>query len=123
MAEQALGRWVEAEKHMLQALATPQDPWIKKRRSVLQNALETVRQRLGLLQVTGVPEGATIYVAEDKVGTAPLRKSVRVVAGSVSIRVEAPGYRTFVGEVKVDPGLLTRHVVTMIPLKQETDAG
>lgn len=121
MAEQALGRWVEAEKHMLQALATPQDPWIRKRLSILQSALETVRQRLGLLQIAGVPDGATIYIADDKVGTAPLKKSIRVVAGEVSVRVEAPGHRTFVGVAKVEPGLLTRHVVTMIPLKQATE--
>ncbi len=117
MAQQALGHWVEAEKHMLQALATHQDPWIASRITVLRNSLEAIRERLGLLQVAGVPEGATIYVAGAKVGTAPLNKSIRVVAGTVAIRVEAAGHRTHLGTVEVEPRLLTRHVVTMILLK------
>ena len=117
MAQQALGHWLEAEKYMLQALATPQDRWISSRLEVLRNALATVREKLGLLQVAGVPDGATIYVAGAKVGEAPLKRSIRVVAGTIAIRVEAPGHRTHLGTVEVEPGLLNRHLVTMIPLK------
>ena len=100
-----------------QALATPQDPWIASRATVLRNSLQAIRERLGLLQIAGVPDGATIYIAGSKVGEAPLKKSLRVVAGEVAIRVEAPGHRTYLGTVAVEPGLLNRHVVTMIPLK------
>jgi hypothetical protein len=55
LAEQALGRWVAAETHLLGALDAKGEPWIEKNRPALQSAVETVSKHLGSLEVLGSP--------------------------------------------------------------------
>src|SRR5206468_11272741 len=42
-AEQALGVWPDAERHVSEALRADRDPWIVKNRAVIGLALQTIR--------------------------------------------------------------------------------
>ncbi|MBK8590796.1 MAG: serine/threonine protein kinase [Sandaracinaceae bacterium] len=57
LVEQALGHFVDAEAHLLEALAVTEDEWIVLRRADLALALEAIQLRLGYLEVRGGIEG------------------------------------------------------------------
>ena len=92
LAEQALGLWVQAEEHLKEALAAPNDAWVRKNRKTLDESLATISDRLGTLDVWGTPEGAEVQINGEAAGTLPATGSVRVTAGIVSVAVRAKGF-------------------------------
>jgi hypothetical protein len=113
LAEQALGRWVDAEAHIGRALETPQDPWIAKYQATLESSRLTIGQHLGSLEVSGRPEGAEVRVEGQHAGTLPLSRTLRVPAGSILLEISAPGYLPLTRTVNVVPGQLTRQNVEL----------
>src|SRR6185436_3015534 len=57
LAEQALGRWIDAETDLEEALKTQSDPWIDRNRDKFQMALDEIREHLGWVEVES-QEGA-----------------------------------------------------------------
>src|SRR5688572_26126191 len=47
LAEQALGRWIDADLHLGEALSAGDDPWIVKNRGALEGARALVEKHLG----------------------------------------------------------------------------
>ena len=43
LCELELGDFVEAERHLNEALAEPEHPWVKKNKATLKKSLETAR--------------------------------------------------------------------------------
>src|SRR5262245_5743759 len=62
LAEQALGRWLDAHQHLSEALSAADDPWIIKNREALEGARSTIEDRLGWLFVMTNAEGAEIWI-------------------------------------------------------------
>ncbi len=112
-AEQALGRWVEAETHLREALADQRDPWITRNRAALEGALGVIEERLGSLTVSGEPSGAAVLVDGRTVGRLPMREPTRVIAGQMTIEVRAPGFASVVRPVRVEAGTTARETVTL----------
>ena len=92
LAEQALGRWEDAERHVSEAIHTPADPWVVKNRPALDQALNTIQAHLGRVEVIGDLNGASVSVNARDAGRLPMAEPVRVSAGQVDIQVTAPGY-------------------------------
>ncbi len=92
LAEQALGRWEDAERHVGEALRAGSDPWVGKNRATLDEALGMIEAHLGRVEVLGDPEGAEVSVNGRSVGKLPLAEAVRVSAGQVDVDLRAPGY-------------------------------
>jgi hypothetical protein len=113
LAEQALGRWVEASRHVEQALAT-KDPWVMKREAPLLAALETIRDHVGELEVLGSPEGAAVILNGKEAGTLPLSEPVRVVAGTIVIAVTKPGFVPLSRTIEVHPRTLSRETFELV---------
>lgn len=86
LAKQALGRIVDAERDLTQALSEENDPWIASRRGILEAALEGMRKRLGYLQVATNARSAELWVDGAFVGVLPL-DPLRVPAGPVDLEV------------------------------------
>ena len=63
MAEQALGRWVDAEAHLTEAMKSTTNPWIVKNRELLEQSLSNVAGHLGSIAVDG-PKGATLEIVK-----------------------------------------------------------
>jgi hypothetical protein len=91
LAEQALGRWLDAEDDLQRALAADQDAWIARHRDVLEGALAIVRSHVGRVEVESPAPGAELSINGAPAGPVP-RDAVRVVAGPVVLVVTAPGY-------------------------------
>ena len=120
LAEQALGRWIEAETDLRAALATNADPWIARNRDTLAGALSVIEQHLGSLWIDGAIEGAEVWVDDHRVATMPLRAPIRVVAGTLSVQVRAQGFDTVTRPVIVAGGGEAREIV---PLYRVVAAG
>ena len=118
LAEQALGRWLEADDDLRQALAHTDDVWIAKNRGVLERAREAIEARLGWLEVAADALGAELWVNGTRRGVLPLDTPVRVEAGTVVVEVRATGYETARRIVAVGPGGSARedlHLVRLPP--------
>lgn len=117
LAEQALGLWVPAESHLIDALASDNDPWIKKNRAALTKALGVIQEHLGSLEVWGTPIGAYILINGKPAGRLPLTGPVRVLSGdTVILGAHADGYSEANRNVRVPVGGTVREHVELVPL-------
>lgn len=92
LAEQALKLWVEADKHLAEALQNRADPWIRKNRAVLEQQRRAVATHVGRVVVGGEPVGAEVFLNGQNAGIVPLREPATVPPGPVRVQVRAPGY-------------------------------
>jgi PEGA domain len=115
LAEQALGRWADAEFDLDQAVASKSDPWISKNAVTLTGALDAIRWHLGSLDVIG-PDGAELRVDGRAVGTLPLAKPVRVAIGNLTVEVRKPGFFPATRPVSIAAGELTRESIDLQPV-------
>lgn len=110
LAEQALGKWSAADKHLRQSLESGDEPWIRKNRSSIDMALSLVATHVGQLEVSGTPAGAEVRVDGESEGTLPLARPITVTAGGVAIEVTAPGYLPIVRSTTITARTLTREI-------------
>ena len=117
LAESSLRRWVDAERHMSEALDRHDSPWIeaKENRSVLEKALTTVRMHMGGLRLQGT-DGAEVKVNDQPVGRLPMNKAVRVAEGTARVTASAPGRKSVEREIAVRGG---DEVVVRLDLQAE----
>ncbi len=118
MAEQALGRWVDADQHLREALAQAQDPWVMRTRPVLEQALAVIQQHVGRVEVRGNVPGAVVRIDGRQVGTLPLVEAVPVIAGTVTLEVGAPGHYPVSRQLVVPAASLVRESVDLAPVPE-----
>jgi hypothetical protein len=112
-AEQALGRWREAEEHLGLALADTSDAWVRRYREVIERSRAVVAGHLGSLEVLGGPEGAELRIDGRPVGRLPLAQPVRVAAGHIGIQLVAEGHLPAARPVTIAAGQLARETMTL----------
>jgi hypothetical protein len=113
LAEQALGLWVEAESDMREALASAQDPWIAKNRSVLEGALGTVRNHVGTVEIWGAPEGGEVLLDDKMVGHLPSTGPISFATEDLDLVVRAPGYLQIKRTIHIQIGAANREHVDL----------
>jgi hypothetical protein len=101
LAEQALGRWLEAESHLTEALTHTQESWISHNKTHLDQALYDIQGHLGSLELPGAAKEGTVKVDGVQVALLPLTAPLRVPAGSIALEVQATGYLPIVRTVVV----------------------
>jgi len=122
LCEVELHRWVDAERHLVAALASAEDPWVARRRLTLDGTLADVRQHLARVELVRGPAGARVEINGVAVGALPIREPVRVIAGRVEIVVRAEGYRDYRREVELYAGASHFEEVLMEPLRSASRA-
>lgn len=119
LAEQATGRWADAEGHLTEALRDPKNPWVNKNRQILKDSLEDVHPRVSRLDIVGDPEGAEILVNGRAVGVLPLAAPIPVNAGSNDVEVRAEGFvsekRSVVAPAQQVQGMVFRLARVSLP--------
>lgn len=113
LAEQALGRWVDAETHLTEALRHGDDRWIARNDKLLRQSLFTIQGHTGSLEISGPVSGAEILINNESVGTFPL-PPVLVPAGSIALEVRARGYLPVVRTVVIPARGLARESIVLV---------
>ncbi len=103
-AEQAIGRSIDAETHLTEAMTYTDERWVRHHRRDIEDALSTVRASIGSVAVTVSVEGAEVRVNEVIAGRAPLREPLRVPVGRCVVAATAAGYREATTTVTVTAG-------------------
>jgi hypothetical protein len=112
LAEQALGRWVDAEAHLEEALSNDAQPWIHKHAAVLREAVTEIQPHVGSLEIIG-PSGAEARVNGLVVGTLPFPKPVRIPIGTVNVELTKAGFLATSRTVSISPRVLARESIDL----------
>lgn len=121
LAEQALGRWVDAEAHLEQALSSD-TTWIRKNTPALHKALVAIRPHVGILDIVG-PPGAEARINGLIMGTLPFVKPVRLPIGTANVELTKAGFLATSRTVSVSPGVLTRESIDLEPARPPSVEG
>ena len=113
LAEHALGRWVDAETHLTEALRHTDDRWVARNQKLLRQSLEKIQGHTGSLEISGAVAGADILVNNEKVGTFPM-PPVLLPAGSVALEIRARGYLPLVRTLLIPARGLAREQVVLV---------
>ena len=116
LAEGALGRWVEAEGHLRDAIGRRDDAWVSANQESLQRELATITAHLGDLELAGSGGPAEVWIDGRRVAAWPMAQALRVVAGSVTFAVRGDGWAPVTRTVVVPGGGLARETVVLVPL-------
>jgi len=114
LAEAALGRWIEADQHFGETLASGGDPWIERNRRSLEAVRAQVAEHIGYLEPRGAVPGAEVLIDGRLAGTMPLSAPLRAVAGTASVTVRAPGYLPITRSTVITAGQLVRESFEMV---------
>jgi hypothetical protein len=114
LAEQALGRWLPAERDLQEALGHADDAWIAANRDALDEAGREISRHLATVEIASNVAGASIRVDGEAVGVAPC--SVRVQAGTIFLDAEAPGHETARRRIEVGGGTVAREQIDLVAL-------
>ncbi len=104
LAEQALGRWVEAARDLATARESAADPWIARHRDHLVEAGTEIARHVGRVEVRSRSPGARLHVNGVDQGALPLAAPLRMAIGTQSFEVTAPGHIALGRLVDVRPG-------------------
>jgi hypothetical protein len=123
LAEQALSRWVDAERHLQEALQSD-GAWIRRNRPALEKTLQTIGSHIGEIDVRG-PDGAEVFLDGQRVGVLPLPARVRRGEGEVEVEVRSPGLQMYAKRVVVrggEPVVVTAEVRPVVVAADEPEA-
>ncbi len=118
LTEQALGRWVAAHDHLLQALEGRDDPWIMKNYNVLRQSVSAIEEHLGTLSVESNIAEAEIQLDGVALGTAPIHGKVMPI-GIFQLEVRARGFLSATRTVQVRSAEDHRETVELGPAMSE----
>jgi tetratricopeptide (TPR) repeat protein len=113
LAEQALGRWSEAEAHVREALRSPADPWVRKNHDALSHDMLVITAHVARIEILGQPEGAEIVVNGRAAGRLPLASPVTTSAGEVDLEARAEGFQPEVKKLTLTAGQYQRVVIRL----------
>lgn len=115
LAQQALGKWVDAERDLSEALKSQDDEWIASRASILQRALDNIREHLGFLVVETNVASATLYI--DGVAAARLpMEPLRVPAATLVLELRTAEHGKLVRSLTVPAGgTLVQRIEFVVP--------
>jgi len=98
LCELELGYYAAAERYLIEALASPDHPWIAKNKATLKKPLETARANTGELALVVSTPGAEVLLNGKLLDKAVLSTlstagaSIRLDKGPVDLEIRAPGY-------------------------------
>jgi hypothetical protein len=115
LVETSLQRWLAADEHLEATLATPDDTWVHRNRTFIEEAAKRTRQHVGELVVTG-PPGTRIALGPTPVGTLPLEAPVRQPEGTLTLTATAAGYKPFSAEISIKGNAQAAITIVLEPL-------
>ncbi|HVT10365.1 MAG TPA: hypothetical protein VHO67_23050 [Polyangia bacterium] len=115
LCEMELGAYADAERHLGEALASPEHPWIAKNKQALKRQLEAARANVGELVLTVSPAGADVLLNGKPVDAAQLTGPIPLDRGQVVVEVRAAGFETARDTLTITPGKRERRTFALVP--------
>jgi hypothetical protein len=115
-AEQALGKWVEAEADLQKAVASPDDKWIAHNLVLLQQGLTSIEGHLGWIEMAADVSSADVWLNGVDLGVQVLPLRLRVEAGSVDLELRASGYEPARRLTSVEAGGSGHEGIRLVPV-------
>ncbi|MFO0648608.1 MAG: hypothetical protein U0326_20370 [Polyangiales bacterium] len=114
LAEAALGRWLDADAHLRDALASTGSAWIEANRAQLDATLANAASHLGEIMLGGNGPSATVAINGRSVGEWPAQRRFRALLGTAVVTLRADGFVEFNRTVVVPPTGLAREEVELV---------
>ena len=116
LVEASLQRWAAAEAHVTAALATPNDPWVRKNRGFLDQAFATAKGHMGELEIIA-PPGTEISIDGKPMGSLPAIPVIRRSEGQVVVAASSVGFQDFTKTVSIVGGARTSLAIVLDPVE------
>ena len=111
-AEERLGRHINAFRHYQQVLDEAEGLKAQNRQRA-RRGVASMKKKLGAFVFKVKPDGASISVDGDEVGTAPLPEPVWLAPGDHTFSITLNGYETVEGTSTLEPGEPDEHKVAL----------
>ena len=115
LCEMELGAYVDAERHLGEALGSPDHPWIAKNKPVLKRQLDAARANIGELVLTISPAGADVLLNGKPLDAGQLTGPIHLDKGQVVVEVRAAGFETARDTLTITPGKRERRTFALVP--------
>lgn len=115
LCELELARYVDAQRHLLEALASPDNPWIAKNRATLVRQLDAAAANVGELALTVSPAEADILLNGKPIDRSLAGSSIRLPKGPVDVEVRAAGYQLAHETITIRGGHREQRTFTLAP--------
>lgn len=112
-AAQAAGKWLLADSYMRKVSSLQDDPYYQRHSDAIEVVRRSIAARVGTFQVQGGPEGATVRLDGQLVGTLPMTVPASIEAGAYSMEVHKPGFYRLRRNITINGGVLTREPVEL----------
>ena len=113
LAEEALGRWVDAWVHLEEALSARQAACVQRNLAMLESRQPILADHLGALEVQGGVAGAEVRLNDRVLGTLPMPRPAVVATGSGVLEVRAPGRPPVRRDVTIEARRLRREWIEL----------
>ena len=113
LGELAIGYWLDAEKHLSEAVSFPEHPWVSRNVTSLMGALESARRNISDVTIEGSPPGAEVRISGQPTRHLPLASPIRMAKGVADIEVSAPGYITATRSLRIAGGAMNRLTIVL----------
>ncbi len=112
-AAQAAGKWLLADSYMRKVTALDSDPYYQRHADAIDVVRRSIAARVGTFQAQGGPDGASVRLDGQLVGTLPMNEPASIEAGAYLMEVHRPGYYRLRRNVTISGGVLTREPVEL----------
>jgi hypothetical protein len=115
LCELELGKYVAAERHLTEALAIPEHPWIAKNKATLKRQLDTAAANIGELSLAVSPAQAEVSLGGKPVERAALSAPIRLAKGSVDLEIREAGYQPVSETITILGGKREQRTFVLVP--------
>jgi PEGA domain-containing protein len=112
-AAQAAGKWLLADSYMRKVSSLDNDPYYQRHADAIDVVRRSIAARVGSFQAQGGPDGASVRLDGQLVGTLPMTNPASVEAGAYLMEVHKPGFYRLRRNVTISGGVLTREPVEL----------
>lgn len=112
-AAQAAGKWLLADSYMRKVTALEGDPYYQRHADAIDVVRRSIAARVGTFQAQGGPDGASVRLDGQLVGTLPMTAPASIEAGAYLMEVHKPGFYRLRRNVTISGGVLTREPVEL----------
>lgn len=112
-AAQAAGKWLLADSYMRKVSTMQADPYYQRHADAIEVVRRSIAARVGMFQVQGGPDGASVRLDGQLVGTLPMTTPASIEAGAYMMEVHKPGFYRLRRNVTINGGVLTREPVEL----------